>query len=371
MQIKFEPNYTITPKIMNSLMRIEAAKSVVKHSPIPSTVLAAPKETAKIYSTHYSTRIEGNTLSPEQVKEVVKHKAHFSGYERDEQEVKGYYTALTQTEQWAAACTPVTEKMIQTIHALVMADGEKKITPTAYRNGQNIIMNSKTRAIVYMPPKPHDVPNLMSEMVAWINKNNELPCPIIASIAHYQFATIHPYFDGNGRTARLLTMLILNLGDYDLKSLYVLEEYYVRNLGAYYDSIRIGESHNYYQGRAHADITRWIEYLVEGMAIAFEDVVKQISTINTQDAPNRNLHIRKLNIRQRKTLELFQDFKIITSSQIGQLFELKPRTSAKICAEWVENGFLGIVDSSNKRRTYKLSKQFEDIIQPQGTIQKN
>ena len=90
-----------------------------------------------------------------------------------------------------------------------------------------------------MPPEAKDVPRLMADMVAWIKDSNAqgLPCPIRAGIAHYQFATIHPYYDGNGRTARLLTTLILHLGGYDLKGLYSLEEYYARNLGAYYEAL--------------------------------------------------------------------------------------------------------------------------------------
>jgi hypothetical protein len=96
MKIKFEPNYTITPKIMNSLTRIEAAKEQVKHLPITPTVLASLRETARLYTTHYSTMIEGNTLSPDQIEQVLKHKGHFPGRERYEIEVKGYYAALTQ-----------------------------------------------------------------------------------------------------------------------------------------------------------------------------------------------------------------------------------------------------------------------------------
>jgi Fic family protein len=69
----------------------------------------------------------------------------------------------------------------------------------------------------------------------------------------------HPYYDGDGRTARL----ILHLGGYDLKGLYSLEEYYARNLGAYYEAISIGDSHNYYMGRTETDITNWVEYFVE------------------------------------------------------------------------------------------------------------
>jgi Fic family protein len=95
-------------------------------------------------------------------------------------------------------------------------------------------MDATTGAIVYMPPEAKDVPSLMRAMLRWVHEAQDVPCPIVAGIAHYQFATIHPYYDGNGRTARLLTTLILHLGGYDLKGLYSLEEYYARNLGAYY-----------------------------------------------------------------------------------------------------------------------------------------
>jgi Fic family protein len=93
-----------------------------------------------------------------------------------------------------------------------------------------------------MPPEAKDVTNLMKGMVDWINQNTDLSCPAIVGIALYQFATIYPYYDGNGRT--LLTTLILHLGGYDLKGLYSLEEYYARNLNAYYKAINIGKSHN-------------------------------------------------------------------------------------------------------------------------------
>jgi len=191
----------------------------------------------------------------------------------------------------------------------------------------------------------------------YADKNTELPCPVIAGIAHYQFATIHPYYDGNGRTARLLTTLILHLGGYDLKGLYSLEEYYARNLGAYYEAISIGESHNYYMGRAAADITKWVEYFVEGMMVSFENVLKRM-----EEAKDQSALIRKLDPRQRKTLELFQEFETITSRQIGELFGFKQRTSAALCANWVESGFLTIVDPSNKGRKYKLSAEYLKLI---------
>ena len=68
---------------------------------------------------------------------------------------------------------------------------------------------------------------------------------------------IHPYYDGNGRTARLLTSLILHLGGYGLKGLYALEEYYALDLKAYYEALTVGPSHNYHLGRVEADIAGW------------------------------------------------------------------------------------------------------------------
>lgn len=359
MPIKFLPNYTITPDIVNNLIRIESAKEKISHLPLTPKVLSSLRETARLYTTHYSTMIEGNVLSPDQIQIVLKHEGHFPGRERDEKEVRGYYAALEKVEQSAAAGHLVTEKMIQILHALVMADGRVRVRPTSYRDSQNVIRDGRTKAIVYMPPEAKDVSSLMRSMVLWIREAQNIPCPIVAAIAHYQFATIHSYYDGNGRTARLLTTLILHLGGYDLKGLYSLEEYYARNLGAYYEAISIGVSHNYYRGRAEADITKWVKYFIEGMAVSFENVLKRMA--NVQGLPDQSKLIRKLDPRQRRALELFQEFETVTSRQIGELFGFKPRTSAQVCATWVENGFLEMVDSSNKGRKYKLSKQYEGL----------
>jgi len=363
MPTHFAPNYSISSKAMNCLIRMEATKQKILHLPLTPTVLSSLRETARLYTTHYSTMIEGNKLDPGQVEEVLKHQGHFPGCDRDEHEVKGYYAALTQVEKWAAQGGNITEKMIQTLHALVMSNGKERVKSTSYRDGQNVIRDSRTKAIVYMPPEAKDVPSLMTSLTHWMNKNSEnLPCPIVASIAHYQFATIHPYYDGNGRTARLLTTLVLHLGGYDLKGLYSLEEYYARNLGAYYDAISIGESHNYYMGRAKADITKWVEYFIEGMTVAFENVLHRMDEANMQGSLDQTTLLRKLDPKQRKVLELFQEFDTVTSRQIGDLFGFKPRTSAALCSSWVESGFLIMVDSSNKGRKYKLATEYQKLI---------
>ena len=213
--------------------------------PITVQVLESLRESARLTATHYSTQIEGNRLTQEEVEQVLQG-GTFPNRIRDEQEVKCYYQALDYVDTLIKHPNDtITEQNIQTIHGLVM-DGKGK--PTPYRDGQNVIRDSASGNIVYMPPESKDVPTLMKQMVAWINEQHEQPVPIIAAIAHYQFATIHPYYDGNGRTARLLTNLILHKSGDGLKGICSLEEYYASKLQHYYDALTIGESHNYYFG---------------------------------------------------------------------------------------------------------------------------
>lgn len=362
MPTNFKPIYKITPTIAQNLMKIEAIKEKVALLPVNPKILASLRETAKLLTTHYSTMIEGNQLKPEEIKEVVELKGHFPGRERDEREVLGYYAALAQLEQFAAQNHPITEKVIQTLHALVMSSGKSKILPTAYRDGQNVIRDGKNGRIVYMPPECKDVPILMKDLVYWIAENKELPCPIIASIAHYQFATIHPYYDGNGRTSRLLTTLILHLGGYGLNGLYSLEEYYAKNLSVYYQAISVGPSHNYYLGRAESEITAWIEYFINGMAFACQKVVSEMILSKDKGEKDHSQLMRTLDPKQRKVLELFKEYDQISAKQIGDLFGFENQTSSALCRKWTESGFLEISDPSNKSRKYRLAENFRLLI---------
>jgi Fic family protein len=356
----FTPQFNITSKIANALMRIEAAKQAITYLPITPQVLSTLRETARLFSTHYSTMIEGNRLTQEQVTDVIENNQHFPGRDRDEKEILGYYAALEKIEQIATRSTQITEHQIQTLHALVMAGGTTKIKPTPYRQGQNVIRDSRSKKIVYMPPEAKDVPVLMKSLAAWIASahNQHLPCPIRAAIAHYQFATIHPYFDGNGRTARLLTTLILHLGSYDLKGLYSLEEYYARDLGRYYDALTVGPSHNYYMGRAESDITHWIEYFCDGVAESFENVKKRAQEAALTNAPDHSSLLRLLDPRARRALDLFQEHETITSRDVEKLFQTSQRTARNLLTQWVNSGFLVIIDPAKKSRKYGLAKTF-------------
>ena len=346
----------------NGLMRIEAGRQAIRMAPITPLALVNLRETARLFSTHYSTMIEGNRLTQEQVAQVIEGDERFPGRERDEAEVKGYYAALDEAERLAKSRQEISEATVRRLHALVMGGGKTRVRSSPYRDGQNVIRDSHSRGIVYMPPEAKDVAKLMAQLIAWINQKDELPVPIKAGIAHYQYATIHPYYDGNGRTARLLTMLILNVGRYDLKGLYALEEYYARNLRAYYEALTVGPSHNYYLGRAEADLTKWIGYFIEGMAVSFE------KALGEAEKGSQSKLLRNLDSKQRKALPLFEESREIAAKDVAKLFGYKPRTATLLCQRWVEKGFLEVTDPAKKSRRYKLADAYEAIIDDRKAV---
>jgi Fic family protein len=308
--------------------------------------------------------IEGNRLTQEQVSKVVEKQQHFPGRERDEREVLGYYAALEKVEPFAATKSAITEQQIKLLHGLVMAGGSTNAKPSPFRDGQNVIRDSRSNRIVYMPPEAKDVPGLIKSLIVWLKTSatQKVPYPIRAGIAHYQFATIHPYYDGNGRTARLLTTLILHLGGYDLKGLYSLEEYYARNLSAYYQALTVGPSHNYYGGRAERDITAWVDYFCRGAAESFESVRKRAQEAADSGAGDESSQLRKLDPRQRKALELFRRSDTITSRDVEQLFTVSQRTARNMLTDWVKRKFVVVIDPAKKSRKYGLANGFKTLI---------
>lgn len=213
-----------------------------------------------------------------------------------------------------------------------------------------------------MPPEASDVAKLMKEFVTWLNTPNDLPWPILAGIAHYQFATIHPYFDGNGRTARLLTTLLLHRHGYSLKGLYCLEEYYAHNLSEYYDALSIGPSHNYYMGREEADITSWVEYFCKGMAEACRTVQEHAQALSTTRGFDYSHRLRTLDPRQRRVMDLFTQYQKVSGLQIAKVLGIGQRSAHQWCMRWVEEGFLIIANPARKSRSYALAPQYEALI---------
>jgi Fic family protein len=283
----WEPQYRVTTDMVRCLMDIEAIRTTVGQTALPTAVEVKLRHQARLHSTHYSTRIEGNRLTLAEAEQVIQdRKAGFRGRERDVLEVKYYWDALLKVEAWAAIKRPLTENLIRRLHGWV--EHGPRSRPTPFRDGQNVIRDSSTGAIVYMPPEASDVPRLMKELingVSWAEKTGA-PVPLVAGLFHYQFVTIHPYHDGNGRTARLLATFILQRGGYGLQGLFSLEEFHARDLTAYYRALATHPHHNYYEGRANADLTPWMNYFLSTLAGAFGEVRDSI-TLTCRADPDR------------------------------------------------------------------------------------
>jgi Fic family protein len=344
-------------------MEVGAAAAVVEHLAIPPAVREELRRRARVRSTHYSTRIEGNRLTLAEAELAISDsRVRFHGRERDVTEVRNYWNALLKVEEWAASGRPLTEDLMQRIHALVERGGRSK--PSAWRDGQNMIRDSESGAIVYLPPEARDVPLLMSGLVAWVRQAEEerLPVPILAGLAHYQFVTIHPYYDGNGRTARLLATFLLHRGGHGLQGLFSLEEHHARDLAAYYNSLAVHPHHNYYEGRAEADLTPWLEYFLDtlaGVFVAAKNEALRAAESGTSLEPEE---LRRLDPRARTVLGLFATHEKVTARQVAATLGLSDRMARLLLRQWVEEGLLVVADSARRTRTYSLSAIHRQFI---------
>jgi Fic family protein len=344
-----------------ALMAIEADRQVIMELPITVELLAGLRYSARLAATHYSTQIEGNRLTQAQVEHVLAG-AHFPGRERDEAEVRNYYKALEYVESLAAEDVPIGEETVQRIHALVMT-GKPSRDP--YRDGRNVIRQSASGTIVYLPPEAPDVPGLMADLFTWITgqlDGRELPAPIVAAITHCQYATVHPYYDGNGRTARLLAALVLHRAGYGLKGIYSLDRHYARDLAAYYKALAVGPSHNYYLGRAEADITGFVDFFCRSMADALGAVrARAAEAAAAGAAADDSVTLRRLDPRKRLLLELFHRSSTATTAQMASHLGLSARTLNSLIPRWIEDGFLEVADASRRSRSYRLTPPYERL----------
>lgn len=356
------PRYTLTPTIARWLMEVEAARAVVEHTPLPPQVEAELRHRARLRSTHYSTRIEGNRLSLAEAERVIEGGQPIQGRERDVNEVRHYWDALLKVEEWAAQKNPLSEDLIRRLHALV--EHGARARPTPYRDGQNVIRDSLSGGIVYLPPEAADVPGLMSALVAWAvqAEKDGLPTPLIAGLVHYQFVTIHPYYDGNGRTARLLATFLLHRGGYGLNGYFSLEEHHARDLAGYYGSLAVHPHHNYYEGRAETDLTTWVEYFLKTLAGVFT-AAKEEALRSAQNPPPPDPEaLRRLDRRARLVLALFARAEQITAPQVAQTLGLSERMARNLLQSWVADGWLQVADPSRRKRSYTLSAIYRQFI---------
>jgi Fic family protein len=263
--MSFNPRYTITDKILNNLTAIAAAREVIEQAHLVPKWEAKLRRQALLRNTHSSTAIEGNKLTLEQVEALAEGK-DVAAISKDRKEALNYLEALENIPSFTEKGKFKIAGLLN-IHRMITRDVMQNSTDSGvFRNrqvfvGKRVLDGTTFReAVEYMPPKTEEVPQLVQEFIDWLNldKSWEMNPVLLAGIVHYEIARIHPFIDGNGRTARLFAMVILYLSDFDHRRIFALDDYYDRDRQAYYAALKTAQI-------ADGDITRWLEYFTDGI----------------------------------------------------------------------------------------------------------
>ena len=219
-------NFKYTDKLVKYLLLIEKYKTALDFLLLPTREKQKMMYDAKLKKTHFSTSIEGNVLSYNQVEKVISSKNDDLRITA-EQEVKNYWDALSFLEEENKRKTPIDIEFILNLHNIIQKKGKIVRIPFRGETPPGVLFavyDSITKNPEYIPPEWIDVEPLLNELLEWYNANQDLPAPILAAIMHYAFVSIHPFTDGNGRTARALATYVLMLKEYDFKGFNSFEE---------------------------------------------------------------------------------------------------------------------------------------------------
>jgi len=367
----FNPKFTYTHSLVANFGRIEAARSVVDVLPLPPDQILLLRQSARQRATRNSTAIEGNTLDSVAVGRAVGQPERSKS--DMEQEVRNYWRALDWIEEQIEAGRPLTEDFIRELHAIIIVRGYgRRGSKSEYRTTECPVVDTATKAIDYGPPAPSDVPGLMKDLLAWLGSKHAalLPGPVRAGLLAHRFVSIHPFSDGNGRTARALATTELWRSHYDMRGFLSLEEYYTSNLGAYYASLQMGLPVNYYEGRNDPDHTTWLEYFLGTMAEAAENIRKRAESIYPKDArsaPWEQLHrVQQQLLSMLLTRCLSGNVRsyLFTPSDIRQWYGVSSKTAREWLGKWHKtDGFILPEKSSTQRiRSYLLADKWRQLL---------
>jgi Fic family protein len=256
------------------------------------------QQRALVIEAHHTTHIEGTHLTLDQSEQLLAGKKPPGVADDDAKEVVNYRRAFDLVADYLGSGDPITEGLVREIRKrLVRGVRGNAAAPGEYRRVQNYVANSVTREIIYTPPPPLQVAPLMAEFVFWLNAEQEVHPILVAGVAQYQLVHIHPFLDGNGRTARLLSMLSLYRKGYDFKRLFTLSEYYDRDRSSYYRAIQSVRG-------PELNLTEWLEYFTNGLRWQLAEVQEKGESLIRLDVLT-NKH--KLTARQRVAIELAAD----------------------------------------------------------------
>ena len=340
----FKPKYSITPDILNNLIKTAEAKAVVDNAYLVPKWEVVLRREALIKNAHASTAIEGNPLSLEQVSELAMGR-DIMATRKAKAEVLNYLKVLEDLPGLAED-GKITEKVILKIHRLLTKDVlENPEDSGVYRNRQVVIGNRRTGVITFRPPDTKDVPILMKEFVKWLNSKeaSETNPVLTAGMSHYEFVRIHPFIDGNGRTARALASLILYLTGFDTKRFFALDDYYDSDRQSYYRALQSVDSKT-------LDITEWLKYFTYGVALQIEKVKERVLSLSS-DLKRKQLKGQiALTERQMRIVERINDYGHITNKTIREMFKLSDEGALKEIKKLLA---IGVIKAEGKGRNIR------------------
>lgn len=316
----YAPKFKITNKILRQIGVIEASKEVIDHAPLLPYYEKEFQKDAMVRTVHHGTHIEGNELNLNQAEKVMEGQAVMAR-ERDIQEVINYRRVMEFLESARLNQQEiiVTEPFIKDLHKMTV----EKLLPFEkcgeYRTTQVVVKNSLTGEVTFRPPVAIAVPFQVQEFIEFVNKADaEEIHPILKSGSiHYEFARIHPFVDGNGRVARALSTFILFQEGYDIRKFFSLEEYFDHDAQRYYSALQSVE-------RNYGDLTEWLEYFTEGLAIELAKIKEKIEKISVDGKLKERLGGTPLLLsdRQLKIIEYIQKTGHLQNSGFKQLFPM-------------------------------------------------
>ena len=367
MEVDHVIKVTLTNEILKRISEIDEKRfslSTIEMTPVIKNRL---RKNSKKKSSYASNKIEGNPLTEKQANEAIDSDPH-KHFLKPEQEVRNYFLALNFLEEKLKKKEAFSKEMILEVQAMVEKGASKEKIGLRGPMPPGMLFavyDSETGTAEYIPPEYIDIPDLLDELVEYVNTTDDHPL-IIAAVVHYQLVTIHPFEDGNGRTARLMSGYILDYYGYGFNGIGSLEEYFAYDPDEYYASLQMGLPALYYSGREnppHPEI--WIDYFLR-MVELYSSKVYELSRQHRTSELIEGLSY--LNAKEKTFLVFLLKNHLyeFTPIEVSRMIGLSNKTVINRCAKLTANGFLTPHIVKERIRSYQLSdytkERLEEIV---------
>ncbi len=341
----FHPKYTITNKLLENIKHITMLVNKMNQWRFPEVVLGELQKNAEAVSAFASTSIEGNPLPLTDVKRILKSRP--LQIRESEREVLNYNQALQEVNiQLNKEKIPFNLPLILSLQKKIVNNLLPAHQSGKVRTQPVFVNNPRLDKTIYWPPDSQDVLPLMDELIEFVQTSKQTIDPlIVAGIFHKQMVIIHPFMDGNGRTTRLATKILLaqmGLGTFHLFS---FENYYNNNVSKYFEMV--GVKGNYYDLVNLIDFTEWLEYFTDGIIDELLRVEKTVSQLFVNPQNNLKPHHQII-------LQTIQQNGFISDSEYAKV---TTRARATRYLDFRKLIDLGLIESKGKgKSTYYILK---------------